>query len=116
MNYFRAILKRREHSERALKLTEEAVRVASSNYTVWCATAARCPHAADLSVHRHFRRELLFALNGDLQADLDLVRDLIEDHPKTYQLWSVSPGGTVAGAFTHLHASHDLPGITASCS
>lgn len=70
MNYFRAILLRREHSERALALTEEAARVACSNYAVW-----------------QFRREILEALGTDLTHDLELAAELLADHPKTYQLW-----------------------------
>ena len=39
---------------------------------------------------RLYRRELLFALKGDIRADLNLTSELIDEHPKTYQLWCVS--------------------------
>ncbi|GIY16307.1 hypothetical protein CEXT_608571 [Caerostris extrusa] len=69
-NYFRAVLAKREIIERALKLSEDAASVNSSNYTVW-----------------HYRRILLKELKKDLNEELEYIRLVIEDNPKNYQVW-----------------------------
>lgn len=69
-NYFRAILANQEISERAFNLTDDAVKINPSNYTVW-----------------HFRRILLKGLNKDLNKELDFSKQIIEDIPKNYQVW-----------------------------
>jgi len=67
-DFFRAVLKSGEKSERVLALTEDALELNPANYTVW-----------------HYRREVLKAINSDLKAELKYCRDIIEDHPKNYQ-------------------------------
>jgi len=69
-DFFRAVLKSGEKSERVLALTEDALELNPANYTVW-----------------HYRREVLKAINSDLKAELKYCRDIIEDHPKNYQVW-----------------------------
>ncbi|KAG8182475.1 hypothetical protein JTE90_020394 [Oedothorax gibbosus] len=69
-NYFRAVLAKREISERALKLSEDAANVNPSNYTVW-----------------HYRRILLKELKKDLNQELEFVSVICEDTLKNYQVW-----------------------------
>uniref|UniRef100_A0A1B6H5B7 Protein farnesyltransferase/geranylgeranyltransferase type-1 subunit alpha n=1 Tax=Homalodisca liturata TaxID=320908 RepID=A0A1B6H5B7_9HEMI len=69
-DYFRAILKKNEMSERALRLTVDALNLNPANYTVW-----------------QFRREILKALNKDLNVELEHVENVIEENPKNYQVW-----------------------------
>ncbi|KAG7561430.1 Protein prenyltransferase alpha subunit [Arabidopsis thaliana x Arabidopsis arenosa] len=70
MDYFRAIYFSDERSPRALRLTEETLRLNSGNYTVW-----------------HFRRLVLEALNHDLFEELEFIERIAEDNSKNYQLW-----------------------------
>lgn len=64
-DYFRAILKSGEKSERALALTEDCIRLNSANYTVW-----------------HYRREILKDLGKDLQDELKYVESMIKHNSK----------------------------------
>ncbi|KAG2263805.1 hypothetical protein Bca52824_070884 [Brassica carinata] len=69
MDYFRAIYLSDERSPRALRLTEEALRLNSGNYTVW-----------------HFRRQVLEELNHDLYEELEFIERVAESNSKNYQL------------------------------
>ncbi|KAF9178612.1 CAAX geranylgeranyltransferase alpha subunit [Haplosporangium sp. Z 767] len=70
MDYFRAITRAQEQSERALELTKIVIGLSPSHYTVW-----------------HYRQNLLKALNKDLTKELEWVRYMIGEHPKSYQIW-----------------------------
>jgi len=69
-DYFRAVMKSCEKSERVLHLTADALDLNPANYTVW-----------------YYRREVLKALGSDLKKEMKYCREMIEEHPKNYQVW-----------------------------
>ncbi|KAG0304227.1 hypothetical protein BGZ98_005768 [Dissophora globulifera] len=70
MDYFRAICRLEEQSERALELTRIVIDLSPSHYTVW-----------------HYRQKLLKALNKDLNKELEWIHEMAIEHPKSYQIW-----------------------------
>lgn len=92
-DYFRAILSTQEKSTRALELTKDALRLNAANYTVW---QYRWVFDLDFpcffSDHEIFcldfiRRDILKALDFDLQGELAYTEEIMIDNPKNYQVW-----------------------------
>ncbi|XP_050293443.1 protein farnesyltransferase/geranylgeranyltransferase type-1 subunit alpha [Anthonomus grandis grandis] len=69
-DYFRAIVQKKEYSDRALELTKTASSFNPANYTVW-----------------QYRRETLKSLGKDLQEELDYIGKVILKQTKNYQVW-----------------------------
>lgn len=69
-DYFRAILKSDERSERAFNLTTDCAALNPANYTVW-----------------YYRRILIQDLKKDIPQEMDFMENVIADHPKNYQVW-----------------------------
>jgi hypothetical protein len=72
MDYFRAVYKAGEMSERALALTEEVIDLNAANYTAW-----------------QHRRTLVKALGKNLREELAFVSEMIEANIKNYQVGDV---------------------------
>lgn len=70
MNYFRAIVKKKEYSQRALDLTTDLLVQNASHYTVW-----------------KYRLDIILALGSDLDTEWIFLNDLAGDNPKSYQIW-----------------------------
>ncbi|RDD38820.1 Protein farnesyltransferase/geranylgeranyltransferase type-1 subunit alpha [Trichoplax sp. H2] len=69
-DYFRAVMKSQEVSERAFKLTSDAIAICPANYTVW-----------------QYRRRLLKELKKNLWDELEMIGNFIIEEPKNYQVW-----------------------------
>lgn len=73
MDEFRLISKRREYSERALCLTAEIILHNASHYTIWV-----------------YRRDIIDALRSNLEDELHYTTQLLDENPKSYQIWLFS--------------------------
>ncbi|KAG0215491.1 CAAX geranylgeranyltransferase alpha subunit [Mortierella sp. NVP41] len=70
MNYFRAMCRAQEKSERAFDLTKIVIELSPSHYTVW-----------------YYRQQLLKELKKDLKEELEWIEWMVNEHPKSYQIW-----------------------------
>eukprot|EP01136_Pigoraptor_vietnamica_P020042 Opistho-1_new@68393 len=69
MDYFRAVVRAGELSQRALGLTADVIRGNAANYTAW-----------------HYRRLVLDAV-GDWRRELSYCGEMALENPKNYQIW-----------------------------
>jgi len=70
MGYLRALMNKKEHSERALELTDEVLSWNAGHYSVW-----------------HFRRDILNGMDANWSDELMYLREMAEENPKNYQIW-----------------------------
>ncbi|KAI8100171.1 uncharacterized protein BX664DRAFT_382600 [Halteromyces radiatus] len=70
MNYFRAVSRNNEKSERVLGLISDIIEMNPAHYTVW-----------------RYRQQVLFELNADLQKELNFVDEIAGGQAKNYQVW-----------------------------
>ncbi|KAI8981682.1 protein prenylyltransferase [Mycotypha africana] len=70
MDYFRAVTRTNEKTERALKLTEDIIEMNPAHYTVW-----------------NYRQQILFALKADLEEELNFIDEIAPAQMKNYQIW-----------------------------
>ncbi|GAB5586626.1 CAAX geranylgeranyltransferase alpha subunit [Umbelopsis nana] len=70
MDYFRAVARANEKSQRVFELTAHIIDMNPAHYTIW-----------------QYRQSLLDALKVDLHTELDFIDDLAEDKSKNYQIW-----------------------------
>ncbi|CAI7616541.1 unnamed protein product [Penicillium bialowiezense] len=68
--YLRAVMAANEMSERALTLTQDVISMNPAHYTVWI-----------------YRAKILFALDKDLNEELNWLNDVSLKYLKNYQIW-----------------------------
>jgi protein farnesyltransferase/geranylgeranyltransferase type-1 subunit alpha len=69
-NYFRAILAKREISERSYLLTQDIIESCPTNYMAW-----------------YHRRQCVDQLSINLEDELDWLDSIAKDNQKNYQIW-----------------------------
>lgn len=70
MSYLRAVMAANEFSPRVLELTEDLIDMNPAHYTVWL-----------------YRAQCLFALDYNLQDELEWLNEIALAHQKNYQIW-----------------------------
>lgn len=70
MDYFRAVTRANEKSQRVLTLIEDIIEMNPAHYTVW-----------------NYRQQVLFSLNADLEKELDYIDTIALEQAKNYQVW-----------------------------
>lgn len=70
MDYFRAVTRANEKSQRVLTLIEDIIDMNPAHYTVW-----------------NYRQQVLFSLDADLDKELEYIDEIAADQAKNYQVW-----------------------------
>ncbi|KAK4615721.1 Farnesyltransferase/geranylgeranyltransferase type-1 subunit alpha [Fulvia fulva] len=96
MSYLRAVMAANEYSERVLALTEDLIDMNPAHYTVWL-----------------YRAQTLFALDKDLNIELQWLSETALQHQKNYQIWHhrnliVDRLGQVEGEAEFVESMFDL--------
>ena len=71
MGLLLALLQKQEYSERALYLTEEALELIASHYSIWC-----------------YRFNIVKNIDRDLNEELDWGEQIALENEKNYQIWN----------------------------
>ncbi|KGQ01991.1 hypothetical protein PAAG_11164 [Paracoccidioides lutzii Pb01] len=69
-SYLRALMAANEMSDRAIELTEDVILINPAHYTVWL-----------------YRAKILFALEKDLNKEIEWVNKIALVNLKNYQIW-----------------------------
>ncbi|KAJ8662048.1 hypothetical protein O0I10_002380 [Lichtheimia ornata] len=70
MDYFRAISRTQEKSQRVLDLLRDIIEMNPAHYTVW-----------------QYRQDVVFGMGADLNKELDFINEMAENQAKNYQIW-----------------------------
>lgn len=88
MSYLRATMAKDEKSDRALRLTEDIIRMNPAHYTVWYVLTKKVSKAGHLQVHgRLYRADILFTLQKELLQELEWLNRISLKHIKNFQIW-----------------------------
>ncbi|CCH41018.1 hypothetical protein BN7_555 [Wickerhamomyces ciferrii] len=71
LGLLRALQSQKEYSERALFITQEAIKLNAAHYTVW-----------------QYRYHNIIELGKDIEEELEWVEDIALDNIKNYQIWN----------------------------
>ncbi|KAI9491657.1 hypothetical protein BDB00DRAFT_946602 [Zychaea mexicana] len=70
MDYFRAVSRTEEKSQRVLDLIADIIDMNPAHYTVW-----------------QYRQEVLLGIGADLRQELEYVDEVVREQAKNYQVW-----------------------------
>ncbi|KAG2227852.1 hypothetical protein INT45_002090 [Circinella minor] len=70
MDYFRAVSRTEEKSQRVLDLLADIIDMNPAHYTVW-----------------QYRQEVLFSINADLNEEIKYIDEVASEQAKNYQVW-----------------------------